>query len=99
MADLVVTFHCARGDAEALMAVLREAAEAPVHARDEQVLGRDFGDAGTGEQVEGLLRRIALEVVVAADRLDPLVAAVAAARRRAPVRWQAVPLHAHGRIA
>lgn len=99
MADLLLTFHCARGDAEGLALALRDAAAAPVHRTDEMVLGHDYDDAGTGEQVEGLLRRAALSLIVAQDRCAAVVDAARAARCRAPVRWHAVPLHSHGRIA
>lgn len=99
MADLLITFHCARGDAEALALALRGAAGVPVHWADDVVLGHDYGDAGTGEQVDGLLRRTALSLVVGEAQAPAVVAAAHAARCRAPVRWHAVPVHSHGRIA
>lgn len=99
MADLLLTVHCARHDAESLALALRAAAGAPVHWAEEVVLGHDYDDAGTGEQVEGLLRRTALRLIVAEARCAAVVAAAQAARRRAPVRWHAVPVHSHGRIA
>jgi hypothetical protein len=99
MADLLFTFHCARGDAESLALALRGVANAPVQWRDEVVLGHDYGDAGTGEQVEGLLRRTALALIVPESRAAVLVDAARNARCRAPVRWHAVPVHSQGRIA
>ncbi|NMN03177.1 MULTISPECIES: DUF3240 family protein [unclassified Novosphingobium] len=99
MADLLFTFHCARGDAESLALALRGLADAPVHWQDEVVLGHDYADAGTGEQVEGLLRRTALTLIVPESRATALVDTARDARCRAPVRWHAVPVHSQGRIA
>ena len=78
---------------------LRGHTPAPLHLRDEQVLGRDFGDAGAGEQVRGTLRRAAIDLIVPADDIAPLVAAVTDARRGHAVRWHACPVAARGRIA
>lgn len=97
--SLLVRFTCARADAETLAQALREAASGPIAWHETLVLGHDYADAGTGEQVEGLLRRAVLEIVVPAPALEAVVAAAQAARCRAPLRWHAVPLHAQGRIA
>lgn len=98
MADVLLCFHCASADAEAIAEVLRGVAQAPVHVREERVLGRDFSDAGTGEQVLATLRRSAVELVVDESVTDSLLAAVEGARRRWPVRWLATPVSARGRI-
>ena len=98
MADLFVTFYCAKGDLDALVAVLRTETGAPVHVAYEQVFGHDFGDARTAEQVRGSMDRAAVTVIAAATALAGLVAAVTAARRTMPVRWHAIALAARGRI-
>ncbi|MEO0031707.1 MAG: hypothetical protein RIS94_1465 [Pseudomonadota bacterium] len=99
MTDLLYTFHCACADSEAVCAALRDVTGVPIHRHDEDVLGRDFGDAGAAEQVTGALRRTAVSLLADADAGDTLVAAVAAARRRSPVRWVVVPVIRSGRIA
>ncbi len=98
MADVLLCFHCASADAEAIAEALRGVAQAPVHLRDERVLGRDFSDAGTGEQVLATLRRSAVELVVDEAATGWMVATVEGARRRWPVRWLATPVSARGRI-
>lgn len=98
MDEMLVTFYCAKADAEGLIAVLRTASGAPVHVRHEQVFGHDFGDARTAEQVRGSMDRAAITLTAAARDLDPLVAVVTDARRAMPVRWHAVALDARGRI-
>jgi hypothetical protein len=98
VADILLCFHCASADAEAIAEALRGAVQAPVHLRDERVLGRDFSDAGTGEQVLATLRRSAVELVVDEAATAALVATVEGARRRWPVRWLATPIAARGRI-
>lgn len=99
MTDMFLTFYCAAIDRDGVTDALRSRTPAPLHLRDEQVLGRDFGDAGAGEQVRGTLRRAAIDLIVPADDIDPLVAAVTDARRGHPVRWHACPVAARGRIA
>lgn len=98
MAEVLLCFHCASADAEAIAEALRGVAQAPVHIRDERVLGRDFSDAGTGEQVLATLRRSAVELVIDEAMRASLVAAVECARRRWPVRWLTTPVSARGRI-
>lgn len=98
MAEVLLCFHCASADAEAIAEALRAVAQAPVHLREERVLGRDFSDAGTGEQVLATLRRSAVELVVDEKAAASLVATVEGARRRWPVRWLATPVSARGRI-
>ncbi len=99
MDDVVLTFYCAAGEADAVAKCLRTETGRPVHVRQETVHGRDFSDAKVGEQVTGTLLRAAVEVVTPRARIEALTMAVAAARRAHPVRWQATPLIAHGRIA
>jgi|GEM_PF-512670 hypothetical protein len=96
---LLVSFACGLADAEPLALALREACPGPIHWREERVLGHDYGDADTGELVEGLLRRAVLDLIAPADQLDRLVETARSARCRAPVRWHAVPVHSRGRIA
>jgi hypothetical protein len=98
VAEVLLCFHCASADAEPIAEALRAAVQAPVHLRDERVLGRDFSDAGTGEQVLATLRRSAVELVVDEAATASLVATVGGARRRWPVRWLATPIVARGRI-
>lgn len=99
MTDMLLTFYCAAIDRDGVADALRSRTPTPLHLRDEQVLGRDFGDAGAGEQVRGTLRRAAIDLIVPADDIDPLVVAVTDARRGHPVRWHACPVAARGRIA
>lgn len=98
MDEVVLTFHCAATDADAVAECLRTATGAPVHVRSETVHGRDFSDAMVSEQVTGTLRRAAVELLVARARIEALTAVVAAARRAHPVRWQAIPVIARGRL-
>ncbi len=98
MDEVVLTFHCAVTDVEAVAQCLRAETGAPVHVRNETVHGRDFSDAMVSEQVTGTLRRAAVEVLVGRDRIDTLTAIVAASRRAHPVRWQATPVIARGRL-
>lgn len=97
--EALLTFYCARADQEAVSEAVREFCRGPVHLRPEQVLGHDFGDAGTAEQVIGELARIAIDVAVARDKADEVIAAVAHCRRKLPVRWHMTPLIARGRLA
>ncbi|QCB40144.1 DUF3240 domain-containing protein [Sphingobium sp. PAMC28499] len=99
MTDMLLTFYCAAIDRDGVADALRSRTPAPLHLRDEQVLGCDFADAGAGEQVRGALRRAAIDLIVPADDIDPLVVAVTDARRGHPVRWHACPVAARGRIA
>jgi len=99
MSEVLLTFHCAAADAEAVGEAIRQKSAAPLHQRAEAVMGRDFSDAMTGEQVSGLLRRSAIELVTEENTVEAIVAAVADARRRSPVRWQVVPVLQRGRIA
>jgi hypothetical protein len=99
MSEVLLTFHCAAGDAEVVGEAIRRVSPAPLHHRAEAVMGRDFSDAMTGEQVSGLLRRSAIELIAGEDMVQGIVAAVADARRRSPVRWQVVPVLDRGRIA
>lgn len=99
MAEVLLTFHCARADADIVGNALHELARGPVHVRDEMVLGRDFDDARAAEQVTGQLRRTALQVVLEDGLIEQAVAAVDTSRRRFPVRWQVVPVLARGRLA
>lgn len=99
MADVLLTLHCAEADAEAILDALRRVTQAPLHSRAESVRGRDFGDAGTAEQVTATLRRVAIECIEEEARIETLVAAVAAARRRTSVRWHCTPISSRGRIS
>lgn len=94
----VLTVFCAPGDAELLATTLRDLLHAPVHQRHETVLGLDFDDARTGERVAGALDRIAIEVDLPGDRLAEAVEALAAARRRRPIRWRMLDRIDGGRI-
>jgi hypothetical protein len=99
MDDVVLTFYCAAGEADAIAKCLRTESGRPVHVREETVHGRDFSDAKVGEQVTGTLLRAAVEVVAPRAGIEALTIAVGSARRAHPVRWQATPVIARGRIA
>lgn len=98
MDEVVLTLYCASADRELMTGLLRDATRAPVHVREEQVLGHDFGDAGTSERVRGSLKRIALELVVATSEAEALVGRIETARRNMPVRWRTVAVAARGRL-
>lgn len=98
MSDQLLTFHCAAIDREVVALTLRDVTHGPVHVRAEDVLGRDFDDASTGERVRGKLHRCAVEVVIADIEIRAAVAAVAGARRTRPVRWHAVAVTIRGRL-
>lgn len=98
MAEVLLTLHCGSADAQVIGEALRSITAAPIHLREETVLGTDFGDAGAGEQVTGRLRRTALEILCEDVLVDELVAAAAKARRRLPFRWNAKAIHASGRM-
>jgi hypothetical protein len=99
MTAVLLRLTCAAADAEPLVEALRAHSGAPIHVREEMVRGLDFADAGTAERVTGALRRAAIELVVAADEVAHLTAAVETARRRLPVRWITLPVIGQGRIA
>lgn len=98
MADVLLTFHCALRDGEAVATAIRANCEAPIHMFEKAVRGRDFEDASTAERVAGLLGRSAIELIVGEDAVAGLVEAVTQARRDLPVRWHAIPVLARGRI-
>lgn len=98
MAEILLTFHCALQDAEIVSATLRASSQAPIHISEKTVSGWDYGDASTAEQVSGLLRRHALELIVDEAAVTGLVKTVAETRRELPVRWHAVSVVARGRI-
>jgi hypothetical protein len=99
MADMLLTFYCARPDTEAVVSTLRAETGSPVHVSEEIVFGRDFSDAGTAERVRGSLERSAVTLIVPQVELNRLATAVAGARRMLPVRWHACPVSIGGRIA
>jgi hypothetical protein len=98
MTDILLTFYCALIDQDGVADALRGVTHAPLHLREEQVLGRDFQDARAAEQVRGALRRAAIDLIVEAQELETLVTAVTDARRGHPVRWHSSPISARGRI-
>lgn len=99
MPDILITFYCAATDSEIVAEALRALTPEPIHLRDEQVLDRDFGNARVAEQVRGALKRAAVEVAVPETEVERLIAAVAAARRSFPVRWQTMPVIARGKLS
>ncbi|MBN8829220.1 MAG: DUF3240 family protein [Sphingomonadales bacterium] len=99
MTEMLLTFHCALHDVDAVAEAIRAISHAPIHVTDKAVRGWDFEDASTAEQVIGLLRRNALELIVDADAVETLVQVVTGAKRALPVRWHAVPVAVRGRIA
>ena len=99
MAELMLVLHCSSADAEAVAEAIRSIVHDPLHRREEAVLGRDFSDAGTHEQVSGVLRRTAYELIVEDTMVPAIVAAVTDARRKLPVRWHSVPVLQRGRMA
>ena len=99
MAELLLVLHCSPPDAGTLVEAIRTVASAPIHRREEAVLGRDFSDAGTHEQVRGVLHRIAFELVVEDSMIPAIIAAVASSRRKQPVRWHSLPNIERGRIS
>ncbi len=99
MPDLLLTFHCAIRDTETIVDAIRTVARAPIHVREEAVRGRDFSDARTAEQVTGNLRRSAVELIVADTAQEDVIRAVTDSRHERPVRWHAIFVVSHGRIA
>lgn len=98
MSRVVLTIFCAVHDSEAIAAALRTGLHAPVHLRREDVLGRDFGDAATGERVVGALARMAVEIELPAEQVAQAVSAAQAARRRLPFRWRTMAVLDGGRV-
>lgn len=98
MNRMLLTIFCAEHDAEAIAVALRNLLHVPVHMRREDVLGRDFADAGTNERVVGALARRGLEVELPADRVREAIDAATIARRRLPFRWRTVPVLDGGRV-
>lgn len=99
MAELLLVLHCSLPDAEVVADAVRSISHTPIHRREEAVLGRDFSDAVTHEQVNGVLRRMTHELIVEENMVPAIIAAVTAARRKLPVRWHSLPVVARGRIA
>jgi len=99
ISEMMITFYCAAADREIVAEALRAVTREPIHLRDEEVLGRDFGDARPAEQVRGALRRSAIELIATGGDVDALVDAVDRSRRAHPVRWQTVAIARRGRIA
>lgn len=99
MSRVVLTLFCGADDGDAVAAALRDCLHLPVHQRREAVLGRDFDDAATGERVAGTLARVAVEVELAAARVEEALAAATQARRRLPFRWRTVAITDGGRVA
>lgn len=99
MPECLLTFYCAAIDRDIVVQAMRSTTSQPIHLRDEDVHGRDFSDARAGEQVRGALKRSAIELIVADDAVDALVATVQAARRDHPVRWHMVAIARRGRVA
>lgn len=98
MSRVVLTLFCSLHDSETIAEAMRDALILPVHVRREAVLGRDFEDAGTGEQVAGALDRVAVEAELRADQVEEALAAATSARRRLPFRWRTVTVHDGGRV-
>lgn len=99
MAEVLLILHCSLPDAQTLEDAIRSIAQTPLHRREEAVLGQDFSDAGTHEQVDGVLRRQTYELIVEDAIVPAIVAAVTDAHRRFPVRWCTLPILERGRIA
>ncbi len=98
MSRVQLTIFCAVQDGEAISAALRDGFHLPVHLRREDVLGRDFGDAETGERVVGTLARMAVDLELASERVADAVAVATDARRRLPFRWRTVAIVDGGRV-
>jgi hypothetical protein len=95
---LLLTFYCARDDGESVVQALSAFSGAPVHCREEAVLGRDFGDALASERVAGTLARLAITLALPDGQADGAVEAVRAARRRLPFRWHSTAIIDGGRV-
>jgi hypothetical protein len=98
MADVRFSIYAAASDAQPLVVALRRICHTPIHQRTEQVHGRDFSDASTGERVTGTLDRVAIDLICDDDQVAALCEAVRTARRRQPVRWAVSPIIAKGRF-
>ena len=99
MSRSVLTIFCAAQDAEAISAALRACTDVPIHLRREDVLGRDYADAGNGERVTGSLARTAIELELAAEQVALAVEAATGARRRLAFRWRTTAVQDGGRVA
>lgn len=97
MPEALLSIHCARSDAANVAQAVRDAAGVAVHEFDQSVHGYDFGDADTAEQVSGELRRSMLQLIVPLEQVEAVVEAARGARRRLPIRWNAVAVLASGR--
>ncbi|MDR2216209.1 MAG: DUF3240 family protein [Nevskiaceae bacterium] len=95
----LLTFHCSVQDADMLSEAIRTVSHGPVHITEKTVRGWDYDDASTAEQVEGLLRRTALQVIVPNESVTAVIDTVAQTKHALPVRWAAVPVLQRGRIA
>lgn len=96
---VMLTFYCAPGDRDAVAEAIRALCANPIHLREELVIGLDFSDARTAEQVLGELDRAAVDVSVPQAEAEAVIAAVGASRRKLPVRWHITPLLARGRLS
>ena len=98
MSRSLLTIFCAVQDADAISAALRARTQGPMHMRREDVLGRDFADAGNGERVTGALARMAIELELAEEQVAEALEAATAARRRLPFRWRTTAVQDGGRV-
>lgn len=99
MADVLLTLHCAAVDAETIGEALRGTLRSPVHVRAEAVLGLDFSDATTAEQVTARLDRRAIELVLAEAAVPEALAVLGRVRRSGAVRWYTTQVLERGRVA
>jgi hypothetical protein len=99
MPDILLTLHCAAADAEAIGEALRSALETPVHVRTEAVLGLDFSDASTAEQVSARLDRRAVEMVLPQAQVSAALDILGRIRRSGAVRWYTSAVLDKGRVA
>jgi hypothetical protein len=98
MSRVVLTIFCAVADADPIARALQLVFYVPLHLRREDVLGRDYSDAGTAERVTGTLARVAIELEVHADQVTQAVEAASGAQRRLPFRWRTVAIIDGGRV-
>lgn len=99
MSQLLLTLFCGTQDSESIAMALRKCTEKPVQIRPEMVLGRNFDDAGTSEQVSGLLARSTVEVELAPTQLEAALDAATSSRRRLPFRWRTTAILDGGRVS
>ena len=99
MPDVQMTIYCAAADRDMVADTLWTNVTVPLHVRDERVLGRDFGDAHTAEQVKGTLKRVAIDFIIDEADVQGVLDAVSQSRRGFPVRWHMVAVAGRGRIA